>query len=383
MRTSPIQLTIGIELIDDPAWMGGTLYLRNLAICLSHLPESERPKVRLFGAPNVLSGFLSEWGHLPIFDSAADSWPGRVLRRLGLPIKPVVPVDVVYPGFGAQIPGAVTVRWIPDFQHRYLPHLFSADEIAARDRSIGDIAKQSGVVVFSSEVAADDFRRFYPAHHAVPRVWHFCSLLETTKPASPTTLQKYGLPEKFLYLPNQVWVHKNHITVLKALARLRHEQGMIIPLVCTGAQSDRRNEAHFASLLQFIEEQALRDQVHLLGLIDRGEQVDVLRHAAAVVQPSLFEGWSTVVEDVRATGRPVFLSDLPVHREQSPERCTYFNPESEQHLASVLAGQWLGLQPGPDYVAEKNAREALQNRILDSARIFCDIARNALGMSKV
>lgn len=375
-------LVIGIELIDDPAWMGGTLYLRNLAICLSRLPAREQPIVRLIGAPHVTSSFLAEWGHLPIFKSAAETLPSKIFRYLGMTSKVSNPVDVVYPGFGAQIPGAVTVRWIPDFQHRYLPHLFSAEEIAARNQSIGEIAAQPGIVVLSSEVAADDFRRFYPGHQAIPQVWHFCSLLDTTKSASHSPIKKYRLPEKYLYLPNQFWAHKNHLTVLKALVRLRDQYGIIIPLVCTGAQADRRNEAHFAGLMQFIKEQDMVSQVYLLGLIERSEQIDILRHAAAVVQPSLFEGWSTVVEDVRATGRPIFLSDLPVHREQSPERCVYFNPETEEQLALALASGWNGLRPGPDPVAEQKARENLEDRILNSARVFCDIACMALDIFK-
>lgn len=372
------QITIGIELIDDPAWMGGTLYLRNLAICLARLPEGERPLVRLIGAADVVARFLGDWGHLPIFAAPANTLLGKVARRLGWPAKADAPVDVVYPGFGTQVPGAVTVRWIPDFQHRYLPHLFSADEIAARDRSIGEIAERPGVVVLSSETAAEDFRRFYPHHQATPRVWHFCSLLDTTTPASRTTLEKYKLPEKYLYLPNQFWAHKNHITVFKALARLRDEHGLVVPLVCTGAQADRRNDAHFSSLLQFIDAQGLTGQVQLLGLLDRKDQVDVLRHATAVVQPSLFEGWSTVVEDVRATGRPIFLSNIPVHQEQNPEHCTYFDAESDQHLACEVARQWPGLLSGPDAVIEANAQQALEARILNSARVFCDIARAAL-----
>lgn len=371
-------ITIGIELIDDPAWMGGTLYLRNLAICLARLPDSERPLVRLIGATDVVARFLGDWGHLPIFAAPANTLLDRVARRLGLPVKADAPVDVVYPGFGAKIPGAVTVRWIPDFQHRYLPHLFSADEVAARDRSIGEIAERPGVVVLSSETAADDFRRFYPSHRATPRVWHFCSLLDTTKPAAHATIEKHKLPEKYLYLPNQFWAHKNHIAVLKALVCLHNEHDLVVPLVCTGAQMDRRNKEYFASLIKFIDAQNLGGQVHLLGLLDRIDQVDVLRHAAAVVQPSLFEGWSTVVEDVRATGRPIFLSNIPVHLEQNPAHCTYFNAESDQQLAAAIASQWSDLLAGPDLVSEAEAQQELEARILNSARVFCDIARTAL-----
>lgn len=368
-------LTLAIELIDDPAWMGGTLYLRNLAVSLSRLPPAEQPRVRLVGPPDVVAEFLARYGNLPLFADAPPSFLGRVLRRIGRSTG--AGIDVLYPGFGGPVAGAVTVRWVPDFQHRSLPHLFSQQERDARDQSIGELAARPGVVVFSSQVAADDFGRFFPAHRATARVWRFCSLLDLSAPPSGQVLAKYALPVKYLYLPNQFWAHKNHITVFRALARLR-SQGVVIPLVCTGAQADRRNEAHFATLQAFIAQHGLTDQVRFLGLVDRGDQVEVLRHAAAIVQPSLFEGWSTVVEDVRASGRPLFLSDLPVHREQDPPRCTFFAPEDDAALADALAQHWDALPAGPDVAAERQAQQAMQQRVVDAARSFVAIARTAL-----
>ncbi|MGM4912871.1 glycosyltransferase [Rhizobium sp. 768_B6_N1_8] len=370
-------LRIGIELISDPTWMGGVLYLQNLAICLSRLPANERPHVELLGAPDVVGKFLAE-NHLAGPLGGKTDLLKRIARKIGLKIAEP-PIDIVYPGFGREVEGAVTMRWIPDFQHRYLPHLFSADEIAARDRSIAELAAKPGVIVVSSEVAAVDFRSFYPGQPATPRVWHFCSLLETSGAADDSIVGKFGLPPKFLYLPNQFWAHKNHIVVLKALTMLKRDYGLTIPLVCTGAQSDRRNESHFAGLLAFIEEKGLRDQVKLLGLIDRLAQVEIFRRAAAIVQPSLFEGWSTVVEDTRAIGRPIFLSDLPVHREQDPARCTYFDPHEPSDLAAKLAAAWAGLAPGPDRASELVARGEMEGRILDAGRVFHDIARQAMG----
>ncbi|RSB81889.1 glycosyltransferase [Rhizobium pisi] len=370
-------LRIGIELISDPTWMGGVLYLQNLAICLSRLPANERPHVELLGAPDVVGKFLAE-NHLADALGRKKGLLKRIARKIGLKIAQP-PIDIVYPGFGREVEGAVTLRWIPDFQHRYLPHLFSADEIAARDRSIAELAAKPGVIVLSSEVAAADFRSFYPGQPATPRVWHFCSLLETQGAADDSIVGKFGLPSKFLYLPNQFWAHKNHIAVLKALTILKRDHGLTIPLVCTGAQSDRRNESHFAGLLAFIEENGLQDQVKLLGLIDRVTQVEIFRRAAAIVQPSLFEGWSTVVEDTRAIGRPIFLSDLPVHREQDPARCTYFDPDEPSDLAAKLAAAWPGLVPGPDRASEQKALHEMEGRILDAGRVFHDIARQAIG----
>lgn len=383
MKSEGRRIGIGIELIDDPAWMGGTLYLRNLATCLLRMPEAERPHVQLLGAADTVARFWMEAGASPPAAVAARGRLGRLLRLLGRGSTVPSAIDVVYPGFGSTVAGSVTMRWIPDFQHRHLPELFSTEEREARDRSIGAIAAHPGVVVLSSATAADDFRRFYPGHLATPRVWHFCSLLDSRGPVPPLPeVAGSRFPEKFLYLPNQFWVHKNHITVFKALARLRADRGLRVPLVCTGAQSDRRNAEHFAGLAAFIARNGLAEQIHMLGLIDRREQVGILRRAAAVVQPSRFEGWSTVVEDVRATGRPIFLSDLAVHREQAPGACSYFPPESDTALADAIARQWPTLEAGPDPVAEAAARRDGELRVLDSARAFCDIADTALRIAR-
>ena len=349
-------ITIGIELIDDPNWMGGTLYLRNLALCLSRLPKTERPKIRLLGSPATVASFVAEYSGVFSRETYGQSPWQRWLTKLGLGVADRGKIDVVYPGFGSVVPGATTLRWIPDFQHRYLPQLFSSQEIAARDRSIGEIAEKPGVVVLSSEVAADDFRRFFPDHVATPRVWHFRSLLHLADQPGEMldVIRVQSLPQKYLYLPNQFWAHKNHITVLRALAMLREREGLEIPLVCTGIQSDRRNAAHFESLQTFIRDNGITSQIRLLGLLPRGEQIAVLRAAAAVVQPSLFEGWSTVVEDVRACGRPIFLSDIPVHREQA----RHAQPISHPNLPKILPVFWEenGESSSPGRIGLLNAR---------------------------
>lgn len=378
------RITLGIELIDEPGWMGGTLYLRNLALSLARLPAGERPRIRLLGSAPAVAAVVRASGSPSLFaNQRGENLTSRFLRRLGWRSRGSDTIDVVYPGFGSGWPGAVTIHWVPDFQHRHLPAMFQTEEIAARDKSIGAIASTPGVVVFSSQVAAEDFRRFFPDHVATPRIWHFCSLIAPKRTPSDSSPKILGnIPDKYLYLPNQFWVHKNHTTVLKALALLREKQQLKIPLVCTGAQSDRRNVEHFNNLRGFIREKGLGDQIHLLGLLARDEQVEVLRRAAAIVQPSQFEGWSTVVEDARAIGRPIFLSDIPVHREQNPPAAHFFHPESAEELATLLATNWTSLKPGPDPTAERSAKAKTDERVLSSAREFCSIVGNAITLKR-
>src|SRR6202012_4558704 len=70
---------------------------------------------------------------------------------------------------------------------------------------------------------------------------------------------------------------------------------------------------------------------HLVGL---------MHHATAFLNPSRFEGWSTSVEEAKSMGKQIVLSDIPVHREQAPERGYFFPPDAPQALADAMSAAY-------------------------------------------
>ena len=70
----------------------------------------------------------------------------------------------------------------------------------------------------------------------------------------------------------------------------------------------------FDYLKKFVTDNNISENVLFLGFIDRKEQLKIMQHSEAVIQPSLFEGWSTVIEDARALNKYIIASDLRVHR---------------------------------------------------------------------
>ena len=62
-----------------------------------------------------------------------------------------------------------------------------------------------------------------------------------------------------------------------------------------------------------------------------------MKNSIAVVQPSLFEGWSTIIEDCKALNHFVIASDLAVNQEQTKENCIFFDRYSAEALAQHLA----------------------------------------------
>jgi glycosyltransferase involved in cell wall biosynthesis len=262
---------------------------------------------------------------------------------------------------GARTGGARWAGWIPDFQHRHLPDFFSAEEIEKRDKSIAKLVEEARRIVFSSESAAEDFRRFYPEQEVKAAVWRFA--------VPPPKIEDVpcAAPERFFLVCNQFWAHKNHLAVFQALRILR-DRGVRPTVLCTGKLGDYRNGAFEDTIREALD--GLGDQVKLLGLVPRAEQVALMRRAIAIIQPSRFEGWSTVVEDCRALGRPMLLSDLPVHREQNPPGAHFFAPQSAEALAGLMEEAWRDWPAGPDRAAEDQARLAAQEIFVDAGRRF-------------
>ena len=287
--------------------------------------------------------------------------------------------DFVYPYFCSQKGPAFkkSAAWIPDFQHKYLPQYFTAKEIKERDRAFELTAKYASTVVLSSKCAAADFKTFYPQaalkaevlpFRSIPRArWSECNPMDTQK--------KYCLPDKFFIISNQFWQHKNHLTVFKALKLLK-DKAINPVIVCTGHIYDYRQPEYSDIILQAIHQSGLASQVYLLGLIPKIDQIQLLRRSIALLQPSLFEGWSTVVEDARFLGKPVILSDIPVHIEQNPPKSLYFRRSSPESLAPLMADYWKSFSPGPDLEQESIARETNKKEVLEFAENFIRIAKS-------
>jgi glycosyltransferase involved in cell wall biosynthesis len=122
----------------------------------------------------------------------------------------------------------------------------------------------------------------------------------------------------------------------------------------TGQPSDFRDPQNrtVSELLQRIAEAGLAGQITVLGQVAYGELIALMRAAAVMVQPSQSEGWSTVVQDGKALGRPLICSAIATHREQAPDALGFFEWDRPADLADLLEHHWAALAPGPDMPRE-------------------------------
>jgi FkbM family methyltransferase len=393
-------MKILIYLTGGMHWLGGIQYTRNLLHALCLLPLKERPKIVLhIGRKNRNQGFDKEFAHYPnvVVDGPIKNNSSKLnklrvlLSRLERRIfgKKVFgkhllsdECSVAFPAKGPNLSGsAQKVFWVPDFQYKHFPDYFSKTERHERDVTYEKMFSKDNILVLSSEAVKKDFLKFFPCHkNRVVRILHFCSIIddEDYNLDPIISCRGYGLPEKFVYLPNQMWQHKGFETVVEALGLLR-KQGIVLPLVCTGSFRDYRNDSYYQDLEVLIKANDLGSQIYLLGLLPRQEQIQIFRRAAIVLQPSRFEGWSTSVEDARALGKRIILSDIDTHLEQDPPDAVFFITGSGKDLASKLKSCWPDLRPGPNFLLEEQARERMSLRGKKYAHAFMAIMQEADG----
>lgn len=324
------ELKIGIVFTDHKTWTGGNYYLSNLLRSLSDYQGRISFSLVLFCNAEDYHRAITlanDCGVKVFVVNRKTVFLERVLNKVyrlfGLREPyPILPdsrhADVVFPNAPKFIYGKIANRmfWIPDFQEWHLPEFFTPEEIAARRKMQQNIADQNATLVLSSRDSLKDFRNFFPDARAHADVVHFAVIHPPYNKLSISDLRsKYDLPDKYFIAPNQFWAHKNHLTVIKAV-ELSREQGDTFTVVFTGNEDDYRNPGYTANLKKYAEQNDLMDFVRFLGFIDRKEQLQLMNHAVAVIQPSAFEGWSTVIEDAKAMGQSILASSLEVHKEQ-------------------------------------------------------------------
>lgn len=114
----------------------------------------------------------------------------------------------------------------------------------------------------------------------------------------------------------------------------------------------------------------MNGNVKFLGFIDREDQICLMDNAMAIIQPSLFEGWSTVVEDSKALNQNCIVSNIAVHKEQLGHQGYFFDPNS----ADSLIAQMIKVKK----IQSKAFDFDYQNKIKDNANHFLKILNSII-----
>lgn len=335
--------------VADNGWSGGVNYFRNLLWAIHNL-QSKHISPILFVGSQTPSSLLKDFPPIEVIrtqalDRKAPLWwvRGVFLKLLDRDVVlekifSKANIDIVSHRTG-WVPklGMRSIGWIPDFQHIHYPEFFSEEELNKRDREFKRLAERSDAIVLSSHHAENDFKDFIKESEKESHVLNFAIPHSSTEVIIDfkELQENYKIEKRYFYLPNQFWAHKNHRIVIDALVILKQE-GSDVVVVSTGKVDDHRAPEYFPNLMKYAEEMGVSDNFKVLGSVPYKHILPLMKNAIAVINPSLFEGWSTTVEEAKSLGKRILLSDIEVHREQKPERGIYFNANDSVGLAVLM-----------------------------------------------
>jgi len=149
-------------------------------------------------------------------------------------------------------------------------------------------------------------------------------------------------------------------------------------VVCTGNIHDYRNPEYFSSFLELLKTFKVEKQFRILGVIPYEEMISLMYYSKAVINPSLFEGWSTTVEESKILNKRILLSDIPVHKEQNPQKGQFFNLSSTQELAEKMEDCIKNSGYKSNHTKSDLIIKSNKKNILDFANNFQNIALEAV-----
>ncbi|MBI3796451.1 MAG: glycosyltransferase [Deltaproteobacteria bacterium] len=226
---------------------------------------------------------------------------------------------------------------VPDIQHEYYPEFFAPQELAERKKIYTDSIKRASHLCAISEFTRQTLieRLGVPAERitttplAADTMFHPHSAYRNNP---QPVLEKYRLPAKgYILFPGNTWPHKNHRGAFQALRRLRDNHRLDPLLVCTGSPKN----AH-PDLLSLIHQLQLDGRVRFLGYCPAPEMPALYEGAAALLFPSLFEGFGIPVLEAMWCDCPVVCSNTTSLPEIAGDAARLIDPQAPEEVANAL-----------------------------------------------
>ncbi|MCI0364300.1 MAG: glycosyltransferase family 4 protein, partial [Phycisphaerales bacterium] len=229
----------------------------------------------------------------------------------------------------APCPVVITIH---DMTLWLMPGYHPISRLAAMRPIIPLVAQRAAAVIAVSESAREDVinilklppERVHVIYEAPAREFRPIP----PSPALDAVGKRYHLPPRFLLYVGTIEPRKNIARLLEAFAMLRRAGEIDHDLILVGGKGWKDHEIYEA-----IERLRLFDQVRFLGHIPILDLVAIYNLAAALVFPSLYEGFGLPVIEAMACGTPVITSPNGSLREVAGDAAQFVDPLDIESIA--------------------------------------------------
>lgn len=214
-----------------------------------------------------------------------------------------------------------TASIIYDIQQTVFPDNFEPVELWSRDRAIRLAVDHADLLLTISGFSASEIRRVYPEVFA-----KVCVIFGGgEKSDGPRFVDSDGSP--YLLYPANFWPHKNHASLLEAFRILRRREPSLRLLLTGGDPAAAPRELQ-AALKQ--------PGVEVLGYVSKERLVGLLKEAACLVYPSLYEGFGMPVLEALEVETPVACSRHGSLPEVGGDVVEYFDAGDPSDIAEAV-----------------------------------------------
>jgi len=224
-----------------------------------------------------------------------------------------------------------------DLQHRrqpWFPEVSAGGTWRHRESFYSEFLRRATLIIAGNEAGRQEIERFYQVTsdrikilpHPTPA---FALRGEGTNVEE--VLKKYDLKRDYVFYPAQFWSHKNHVNLLLAVAALKSECQIDLPVVFVGA--DKGNQEYVRT---FAAQLKSAIDVSFLGFVPTQDLVALYRGAFALGYVTFFGPENLPTLEAFALGCPVVASDVDGAREQLGDAALFVDPRDPAKIAAAI-----------------------------------------------
>lgn len=238
---------------------------------------------------------------------------------------------------GLQRTGIRSVVTMHDLIFERYPNQYKALDVAVYRKKFRYACTHADMIIAISQQTQQDLQQFYnvPAEK-IKVCYQSCntSFQQMTTNEQRNALRvKYGLPQAYFLYVGSVIERKNLLTICKALKQLEGSAAMPLAVIGIGG-------AYMQQVKQYLQEAGLTNKVLFLseraGGVVSEDMPAIYQGAAAMIYPSVFEGFGIPILEALWSKTPVITSNISCMPETGGNAAYYINPHSVDEMVHAM-----------------------------------------------
>lgn len=217
------------------------------------------------------------------------------------------------------------------------PNQYKALDVAVYRKKFRYACTHADMIIAISQQTQQDLQQFYnvPAEK-IKVCYQSCNTSFqqiVTEEQRNAVCAKYSLPKEYFLYVGSVIERKNLLMICKALKHMSGSAAMPLAVIGTGG-------AYMQQVKQYLQEAGLTNRVlflseHAGGVVSE-DMPAIYQGAAAMIYPSVFEGFGIPILEALWSRTPVITSDISCMPETGGDAAYYINPHNVDEMVHAM-----------------------------------------------